>query len=100
MKPLVLIALIIAVNRAPRQLALGVAVLCFWVLCFVFDMALSYEGMVDHIGRGFVIPQPQQQLPSMLFIMLLYTAAIPGVPFTTASLACWGVGAVAAFNFS
>ena len=64
---------------------------CFWFLCFVFDMALAYESMVEDTNNGFLVPAPRQQLPSLLFIMLAYTAGIPGVPFTVASIMGWGV---------
>jgi class 3 adenylate cyclase len=83
--------LVCAWRFAPRKFALAVFVLCFWSLCLVQDLALATETMVDDIDNGFLLPQARQQLPSILYVMLVYTAGIPGIPFTTASIAGWGV---------
>ena len=59
-------------------------VIGFWSLCFTFDMALANEAVWEDVTSGVLVPQPKEQLPSLLFIMLVYTAGIPGIPFTTA----------------
>ena len=88
---LLLCAIIGILRFAPRRLALAAFVIGFWSLCFTFDMALANEAVWEDVTSGVLVPQPKEQLPSLLFIMLVYTAGIPGIPFTTASIAGWGV---------
>lgn len=55
------------------------------------DLALSSESAYEDIIAGLLVPQPRQSMPPVLLIMLVYTAGIPGIPFSTASLCGWGV---------
>ena len=45
----------------------------------------------EDIQRGKLTPEPRQSLPPLLFLMLVYTAGIPGIPFVIASVCGWGM---------
>ena len=60
-------------------------------MCALSELALSCESAYTDIEDGLLEPQPRQSLPPLLFIMLVYTVGIPGIPFSTAALCGWGV---------
>ena len=67
---------------APRQMALGAVVIFMWMTVFFFDLAISYENAFDDIDNGQPFPIPTQLLPPLVAVMLIYTAGIPGIPFS------------------
>lgn len=75
-----------------RKAALGAIVVAFWLSCIFFDLAFSYESIVESVNDAHVLlPLPNPSLPPLLFLMLVYTVGIPGIPFITACLCGWGV---------
>ena len=81
-----------ALKCASRKVALGTVVACFFFACILNDLAFCYESIVVAvIDEAILVPQPNPALPPLLFLMLVYTVGIPGIPFTTACMCGWGV---------
>ena len=88
---ILLIILVFILKFGARKLALAASVLVFWTSCILFDLAVANENAVYDIMEGMLLPQPRTSLPPLLFLMLIYTVGIPGIPFATASTCGWGV---------
>ena len=55
-----------------------------------FYFALWYEAAYDDINDCLQGPVPGQPLQPLMVIMIIYTSAIPGIPFDIAAWMCWG----------
>ena len=55
-----------------------------------FYFALWYEEAYDDINDCLQGPVPGQPLQPLMVIMIIYTSAIPGIPFDIAAWMCWG----------
>ena len=93
-----LIAQVLAIGFAPRRVALSIVLVFFWVGTFLFDIAIWYENAYDDIAAGFLAPQPRLSLPPLVFIIIVYTSGIPGIPFSIAASCGWGMMVVVFFS--
>ena len=83
---------LVAIRCASRRVAIGAVVVIFWSSCIFFDLAFTYETIIEQVVQEHVLlPQPNPSLPPLLFIMLVYTVGIPAIPFTAACSCGWGV---------
>ena len=67
-----------------------IASLIRYVCLLSFYFALWYEAAYDDINDCLQGPVPGQPLQPLMVIMIIYTSAIPGIPFDIAAWMCWG----------
>ena len=84
------LSVVLFLRFAPRKLTLGAMVLFSYVTLFFFNLALWYEDSYDDIKDCLQGPEPRQSLPPLVLVMIVYTSAIPGIPFDIAAWICWG----------
>lgn len=82
----------ISLKFGNRTVALGTVNVVFWLVTTLIEIAFEYESIVLDVQTSRVLsPAPNPSLPPLLFIMLVYTVGIPGIPFITACMCGWGV---------